>query len=407
MKIIRFLSLLLAAILMMSLCGCGTTTVEAYTETDGGGVIAVTNNADTTATVTEVAETTETEKTVSLDFAAAFAKHDPEDIVFTVDGTGVTWQELFYEVVYYSSYISMAEDRAITDWNEACSLFQDAEGKYYTYGTAVLQNAVTYLKQYHIMYDHLTAAGVEYSDASRAEVEALRQSTIDDSFDGDEQAFIDYLESMYCTEDLWMWFNQVDAMYAMDGFNTLYGEFGSKLSDAEVMDYAAGDEDGAWTEYVQLRLIWLYEDEDGETSSEPVTAEEILKALDAAGDKEKAFEEQYALYNEEPAMDHFPGGWCVYRGDTEDAIYEAALELEDGAYTAVEVDGGQVVVMRVPIDPDGGVYFDESTETLYTLRYYAAWQAYSELINGEGGWIDSAEAGWAEGFEDFTLNDVF
>lgn len=401
----RKLTAVLAAALVFALVlsGCGkTTTVEAY---------------DSTATTTEAA---------SLDFDASYAMYDPDTVIFYVNGTGVTWQELFYQVVYYTRYVEQQEGTEITSWSDVCSLFTDEDGNYYTYGAVVLQNAITVLEQYHIVYDHLTELGVTLGKDALDSLDTLRQEVIDENFDGDETAFQEYLDSMYCTEELWNWFNEVDALYAYDGFETLYGDFGSDFSDEDVMAYAAGDEDGAWTEYVQIKQIYIYTDEETteetdsteetdtteetettETAADNETVQAILAALDAAEDKDAAFDELYAEYNENADLDPYEGGWCVYEGDTDDAIYEAALALEEYGYTTVEVDGAYVVVMLVPTDPDAGVYYDAENDVMYTLRYYAAWQSYSDLINGEDGWLNTAEAEWAEGFEEFTLSSLF
>lgn len=431
----KWTAILAAALaLIMALAGCSTTTVEAYTVT-----------GDTAETTTE-----------SLDFEAAYNYYDPDTVIFYVDSTGVTWQELFYEIMYYTAYIEYQEGTEITSWSDVCSLFTDSDGNYYTYGAVVLQNAITVLEQYHIVYDHLTAEGVTLGKDALDSIEALREQVIEESFDGDEDAFYDYLDSMYCTEELWNWFNEVDAMYAYDGFDTLYGEFGSDLSDEDVMAYAAGDEDGTWTQYVQIKQIYLYTEEETEetenaeetvedtaeteeteivedtageeadateeaateeasaetateASGESGTVDTILAALNEAEDVDAAFDELYSQYNENADLDPYQsvGGWCLYEGDTEDEIYQAALELGDYEYTVVSIDGADVIVMSVPIDPDAGVYYDSSTGTMYTLRYYAAWQNYSDLINGDDGWIASAEADWADGFDSFSLSTVF
>ncbi|MCD7748419.1 MAG: hypothetical protein LUH42_00010 [Oscillospiraceae bacterium] len=398
-KLIAVLAAALA--LVMALSGCSTTTVEAYTDT-----------ADTTATTTE-----------SLDFEAAYNYYDPDTVIFYVDGAGVTWQELFYEIMYYTAYVEYQEGSEITSWSDVCSLFTDSDGNYYTYGAVVLQNAITVLEQYHIVYDHLAAEGVTLGKDALDSIEALREQVIEENFDGDEDAFYEYLNSMYCTEELWNWFNEVDAMYAYDGFDTLYGEFGSDLSDEDVMAYAAGDEDGTWTQYVQIKQIYIYTEEEAEeteetaeaaedtateeASAESGTVDAILAALDAAEDVDAAFDELYSQYNENADLDPYEGGWCIYEGDTDDEIYQAALELGEYEYTVVSIDGADVIVMSVPIDPDAGVYYDSSTGTMYTLRYYAAWQNYSDLINGDDGWIASAEAEWADGFDSFSLSTIF
>lgn len=403
MKIKNILAFMLVFAMVFALCGCGSSeTLESAVP------------AEEAAAVEYIAAETAAAESAGLDFNAAFAAYEPDTVVFYVDGDGVTWQELFYQIVYYASMISSQEGKGITSWDDPYTLFTDAEGNYYTYGTVVLQNAIAVLEQYHIVENRLNEAGVVLDKESLDAVDAVRQQVIDNSFEGDEAAFREYLASVFCTEELWNWFNQVDAAYNQ-GFELFYGELGSEYPDASVMEYANGDESGAWTEYVQLKMICILDketdaDEASQEAAEDVDlADAILAELEAAQDKDAKYAELFALYNEESGLEYFPDGWCVYQGDTNEAIYQAALDMNDYECRLVSLDGAEVVVMKVPLDPDGGVIYDTTTDTHYTLRYYAAWQDYATRVNGTGGWIAEgiADAGWAEGFENFTLNSVF
>lgn len=417
----KILAFLLAAAMLLTLCGCGTK-VEAYDEAAVVAEEAVASESDTTV-VEQTAAVETAAPAEPLDFDTAYAMYDPATVVFTVDGESVTWQEFFYEIAYNASAIAAQEGAAFTSWDDMCPLYVDAEGNMvFTYSDVVLQYAINTLLQYHIMDKHMTELGIVLDEDSLAMLEDVRQQTIDASFGGDEAAFLAYLESLYCSEELWNWFNETDAKYAQ-AFDDLYGEMGSNYTDEDVMTYAAGDPDGAWTEYVQLKMICLYAEEETEAAaSEEIASDEpseeaaelsdgemaaqIMAELTAAADKEAKYAELYAQYNEEAGLDPYPGGWCVYQGDIADAVYGTALTMELDEVRVVSIDGAEVVVWKVPVDPDGGVTYDSATDTVYTLRYYAAWQEYAEMINE---WIETgtATAQWTEGFENFSLNSVF
>ncbi len=412
MKMKKTMALLLALVMLLALCGCGKAEgelQEAPVEVPEATEASV---ATTAATATDAATAEE-----KLDFAAAFEVYDPEQIVFYVDGVGVTWRELFYQVVYFSSLISAQEGKGIASWDDVCSLYTDDQGNFYTYGQIVLRNSIATLEQYHIVENRLKEAGVVLNKESLDAVDAMRQQVIEESFDGDEAAFQAYIASVYCTEELWNWFNQVDIAYNQ-GFNEFYGEMGSDYPDEDVLAYARGDENGLWTEYVQLKMIVLMDEEEtaeeaDEASQEPSVREDlansILAELNAAADKDEKYAELFSLYNEEAGLAYFPDGWCVYQGDTAEAIYQAALDMDEYECRIVSLDGAEVVVMKVPVQPDGAVMYDVSTETYFTLRYYAAMQDYAMTVNGTDGWIaqGTADAHWAEGFENFSLNTVF
>jgi len=420
----KMFAFLLAAAMLMALCGCGTE-VEAYGET----AVAVEETAQPAAEAAapEQVATVATESAAPaepLDFDAAYAAYAPETVVFTVEGEEVTWQEFFYEIAYNASIIAAQEGAAFTDWDEMCPLYVDADGNMvFTYGDVVLQYAVNALLQYHIMDKHMTELGIVLDEDSIAMLEDVRQQIVDTNFSGDEGAFLNYLESLYCSDELWNWFNETDAKYAQ-AFDDLYGEMGSNYTDENVMAYAAGDPDGAWTEYVQLKMICLYAEEEAEaeeTSEEPASDEpseeaaelsdadlaaQILAELSAAEDRNARYAELYTQYNEEIGLDPYPDGWCVYQGDIAQEVYSAALTMEPDEMRVVSIEDGEVVVWKVPVDPDAGVTYDSANNTVYTLRYYAAWQEYAETVNQ---WLETgtATAQWAEGFENFSLNSVF
>lgn len=415
----KMIAFAMAAVMLLSLCGCGAPDTEAVTEP----LVPFETPAPE--------ENTPEEEVAALDFDAAYAAYDPDTVVFYVEGVGVTWQELFYQIAFNAAYLASLEGKSITDWNDPCSFYLDAQGNPVTYGAVVMQNATGTLLQYHIMDNHFREAGVLLGEEGQAAVDLVRQTTIDQSFGGDEAAFLTYLENLYGTEEIWNWFNQVDALYNYDGFEHFSGEMGSYLPDEEVLAYAAGDENGAWTEYVRLKLICLYEEDEeveepseepeeasDEASAEPSTepaadvsvdALELLVQIITAEDKEAAFDELYALYNDEKQMDDYPDGRCVYQGDIHDTVYQMALTMEIGECKLVSLEGTDVIVMKMPLEPDSAVYYDAATDTMHTLRYFAAWQAFAEMTGGEDGWIaaGSADAQWAEGFENFSLDMVF
>jgi len=382
----KWIALLLALVLAATASACGRKTyVEAY---------------DTTP---------------PIDFDETYALYEPETVVLYVEDEPVTWRELYYEIVYYARLIEGSEGLPLRSWDQICASISDANGAHQTYGELALNNALMVITQYHTMHSLLTKQGVTLSAEGQAAADAVRSQVISESFGGDEQAFLDYLESMYCTDAMWRWFNEVDALYQYDGFIHYYGPFGSGLSDEDVFAYAAGDPNGNWTEYVQIKQLVLYKAEEGSGEAgtvkpDPETEAAIEAALggaeasgEASGSTEEAFDEMYALYNEEPNLDYFTGGRAVYRGDTDDSVYAVALALDEGEWRKVAIDSADVYILRVALDPDAGVLYDAGTGTMYTLRYYAAWQSYSDMVNGPDGWLAGASARWADGFEDFSL----
>lgn len=340
-----------------------------------------------------------------LDWESAYAAHRPEEIVFTVGSETVTWQEFFYQLVYCTRALESSSGVTVTDWAMEMT---GEDGESLPVGEYVLQRAVSLLKEYHVVHEQLSARGIILSEEGHARVEAYRQTTIKESFAGDEAAFQRWLEAMYCSEEIWQWICQTDELYN-DGFEALYGPGGSALTEEEVLSY--GRDYG----YVAIRPIYIYNNANPSAdSAEPSDSDPMslmLSELSAHKDEpaalELCFEALYEQYNENLSLENYPEGRCVWRGDVEDALYEAALGMTDYEYAIVSLVEADVLLLRRPMEPDMDVFFDAENETMYSLRHYAAWQAYTDLIHGPGGWMETAIVQPEEPFEDFSLEDIF
>lgn len=408
----KIIALLLCAVMLLALCACGETRIESY-EDDTTELVAV----EPAEEATETAETAETvETTAGLDWAAAYAQHDPSDVVIRVDGEPITWQELFYELANVTSGLQSAAGSAVTDWN---ATLRDSAGNEATCGDYVLSYALTVLAQYHVVYSKLTAEGVVLSSEGEEYVQAVKQAMIDNYFGGDKEQFLSNLAALFCSEELYDWFNRVDELYA-EGFGFLYGEDGADLTDDEVLAYAS--ENG----YVQLRQIYIYPETETESESETETetaapavdihvldalAAQLGAAVDDAA-REELFDGLYAQYNENADLDVYGASRAVNTddvsiGSVDEGVYSAALALEDYGYACVSTGDAAVLVMRVPLEASAPVYYETAMAKMCDLRYYAASQRYLELINGETGWIASAQLEWEPEFIGFNLVDAF
>lgn len=401
----RLFAILICAALLMGLCACGggDTRIQDF-ETEVEKPVVVT--PEPVAEPTEQAE--------PMDWAGAFAKHEPDEVVFTVNGSPVTWQEFFYELAGCTTSLQISANALVTNWN---AQLQSSDGSTISVGTYILQNVLSILYQYHAVTDALTKEGVTLSAAGKQAVQDAKQAVIDENFDGDAEQFSLYLQSLFCTEELFDWFNEADQLY-YEGFDALYGVNGEKISDAETLDY------GVNFNYVQLKQLYCAapaeeaaeetdaasDEASAEPSAEPVDPKLLTTALASTAkdeDKSALFDELYAKYNQNPALDAYGPERAVYAGDLDSAIYDTALTLSEYGYAVVDVDGVSVCILRTPLRADTPVYLDPVDGTLRDLRYCAAWQAYTDRITGEGGWIESAQIEFSENFQNFNLNELF
>ncbi len=341
----------------------------------------------------------------SLDWAAAWAAHAPEDIVFTVGTEAVTWQEFFYQLAYCTRALENSSGSPIRDW--ATEVPGD-DGQSMAAGDYILQTAVDMLKQYHVIHEQLSARGLRLSEAGQARVAAFRETTVKESFAGDEAAFEEYLASLYGTEELWLWLCEVDELYN-EGFDFLYGPGGSELTEDEVLAY--GRDYG----YVGIKQIYIYNntapsaDSNEPSDSDPMSLmlSELAAFKEDPAALEACFDGLCRQYNENLSLENYPEGRCVWPGDVDGALYEAALRMADYEYAIVSLADADVLLLRLPLAPEADVFYDAENECMYSLRYYAAWQKYTDLIHGPGGWMESAASQPVSPFEGFSLEDIF
>ena len=378
----RMLSLITVFCLCLSLCACGR-----------GEVVALDSNSSAPVTTPEVQ---------ALDWDAAYAVYEPGEPIFTVGSQAVTWQELFYQVAYCTRSLEYTLGEEITDWSLTIT---DSSGNTVYAGDYILQTAVSLLQQYHAVEQSLLAEGLVLDEQALAQVEAIRADTVEDSFGGDEEAFRAYLESLYGSEEIWTWLCTVDVMYN-EGLELLYGPMGQSMEEEAVLAY------GEDYSYVNTRQIYIYNNTDQQNvDAGSDLVPQLLAELESVKEDPAALEACFAAlaeqYNENPVLETYPEGWCIWPGDTEEAVYQAALALEDNSYTVVALEGADVLVLRMPLTAEAEVYYNSEEGQMYDLRYYAAWQAYTDRINGTGGWLDACPVQALSGFESLNLQDLF
>ena len=127
-----------------------------------------------------------------IDYDAAYAKYAPDDVVFTVDGTPVTWER--YYCWLYSSMNQLASYYGITDWS-----MELEEG--YTVEDYIKEYAQGMTCQHVVIANKAGELGISLSEEDLTSVEAAIQSDADAYHDGDTDALFDYLAGMYYSED--------------------------------------------------------------------------------------------------------------------------------------------------------------------------------------------------------------
>lgn len=333
--------------------------------------------------------------------AAARESHDPDEVVCTVDGQDVTWDLYYYllsdellTVIYYMGGLpedygeALTEDMTLQDY-----LLETAEAK---------------AKYYTIAHTEAVERALGLTEEQEQEIEEYIGELVESY--GGEEALIAAMAEANLTPDLFRTIlRSNEELTALMEF--LYGANGEKLSEAEVLDWAA--QQG----YIRVKhILYYFQNEDGSEMNdeekaalreraEATLAE--LRAIESNAELANAFHERMnADSGDLGGLISFQDGYTFTSGTMYPVFEEAAFALEEYALSdIVESDSGYHLILRLPLDTEC-VTMDQDANTgeYMTLRQSAANDLFSRAL---AGWMEEAEITWNEVFKNLDLNALF
>lgn len=336
------------------------------------------------------------------DYTACFESYDPEELMMTINGIDVTWQELFYWYYYDVSSIEYYGEE-ISDWDDTSTF--DGEQSYREY---IQNNALEAVKHYSALEKKAEDMGIELSEENRAEIQSRWEENVASYGSGDEDAFVEYLESSYLSKDLYMHINEISELYNRMK-EEIYGASGEKLSEQEVISRA--EEMG----YMRAKHIFVSgSDADGNALSEETKAAkkselqlrlDELKAISGAQELERRMDELIAEHGEDPGSQYFPDGYTFREGEMV-AEFEAAVtgsETEALYPEIVESSLGYHIVLRLPLSSSAAVNYRSETDAL-RLPYLVAEDLFASQVES---WAEETEIEYSKAYEKMDIAKVF
>lgn len=382
---LKFLAVFLAACLMLAcFAGCGSSDLKSYSD----------DNAQIQDPSEEYEEVESTEKY----YTYAYESYSPEELVMTINGFEVNWDEYFYWL-YSIVFAIEANVGDVEDWDALCSFDES-----YTYREYAESYALDVLTQYRVLESKANELDVILSEEDVEYLNETWDSAVETYGAGDEASFIEYLDSIFLPSDTFKYINQAASQY-YNCFEKMYGEEGSLCSDEDAMEYSRNKGFMA----AKHILISTVDDAGDPLPEETIAekkalAEDILNMIDASDEKATTFDELVSEYSEDPGLSYYPDGYCYLSGDMLPAFEEAAAALAEGEISGiVETDYGYHIIMRIPITPDSLIEYSSADEQ-YSLRYTAALDMFDANLTS---WIDEAEVVYAGTFESFDIASVF
>ena len=400
----KFLALLIAVCLAFAVfTGCNQSAAPAAEDKAAEDSVSVPAEAPAEESAA-AAEATPAVETKSVDFAALYETHEPSEVVASVNGHDVTWEEYFYWLYMQASQIDsyftqMSSYYGIQyDWDEPYE-----EGGDVTYAQLAVENAGRMLCQLYGLEKYAEDNKIKLSAEDEKAIEEGLESDIAAvcGEDGTEEQFNEKLAETYLPRDIYDRISRVDRLYNA-GFTAKYGENGEKLSDEEAVKYL---EDNGYLSANHILLMTIDPSTresltDEEIAEKKMQAEKIADELGAIKDPEELaarFAELKEEYCEDTGKTAYPDGYVFNEGTMVSEFEDAVKALEPGEVSGVvESSYGYHIIMRLEDDADRTVSYTSDGTTAYSARYTAASAKYAADVEK---CIEALSVKYADGFE--------
>lgn len=355
---------------------------------------------------------TETASVPQLDFEALYASHDADEVVMTMDGEDVTWEEYFYWLYYsgvqVNNYINqMAANMSAYGMNVTWDDAADDSG--ISFKDYVVQLAEDNIRQIHSIKKFSAENDVTLTEDNLKAIEEQRKTDMV-NLCGEEvsdEEFAEFLKSTYYLpikvyDDM----NEINYLY-QNCFAKLYGEDGEKLSDEKAEAYL---KDSGYMNAAHI-LFMTVDPSTGEALDDETIAEKKALAdkfaAELAGitDTEK-LQERFAEikdeYCEDTGKEAYPDGYIFTPGTMVTEFEDTVNALEDYQVSEpVESRYGYHIIMRLPLTIDTVLKTSDSGTPL-TARALAANQEYGEKLDACN---DGIEIVYTDAFTGFGIAD--
>lgn len=355
---------------------------------------------------------TETASVPQLDFEALYASHDTDEVVMTMDGEDVTWEEYFYWLYYsgvqVNNYINqMAANMSAYGMNVTWDDAADDTG--ISFKDYVVQLAEDNIRQIHSIKKFSAENDVTLTEDNLKAIEEQRKTDMV-NLCGEEvsdEEFAEFLKSTYYLpikvyDDM----NEINYLY-QNCFAKLYGEDGEKLSDDKAEAYL---KDSGYMNATHI-LFMTVDPSTGEALDDETIAEKKALAdkfaAELAGitDTEK-LQERFAEikdeYCEDTGKEAYPDGYIFTPGTMVTEFEDTVNALEDYQVSEpVKSRYGYHIIMRLPLTIDTVLKTSDSGTPL-TARALAANQEYGEKLDACN---DGIEIVYTDAFTGFGIAD--
>lgn len=274
----------------------------------------------------------------------------PRDtVLFTVDGKGVSAEEVLYWATYtadqYSQYTGSV------DWT------QDMQGS--TMKEYLLDNAVEMAKAYQVVKNHAEEMGLGYNEKNKAdyqsELNTMKENLAAQVSSTDKElTYLQWLATIGLSDEGFESINESSYLFK----NVREGMYGAGGKEAPTDESMAAWLEESGTLRCKHILINATPSEDGTDDGMEAAlaaANEIRAELKAAGDTEEKFNELMAAKSQDPGSQSQPDGYTFGPGEMVQEFYDGTKALKVGEISEpVKSSYGYHVILRLAADNDAG-----------------------------------------------------
>lgn len=332
------------------------------------------------------------EKTV--DYDAIYALHEPDEVVLTVDGKPITWQDYFY--AYFSQGTNMEQQfQMYQNYGMALGWESQADEEGRTFADLVPQLAEQNLRRVITAESVAEEQNIRMLPEEEEEIQAAHQENIE-YFCGEngteEELFQELWEQRYLTEDFYWRVLRFGPLTEATR-RSLYGNDGMRLNDKQVEEWM--DLSGFLS--ANHILIPTVDLSTGEALDEATVAEKTelarqiaaeLQAIEDPAERETRFLELKEQHDADGGAYVFGPGVMVQE------FYDGTLALEPGQVSdPVQSSYGFHVILRRPIHADDVITTSEGN---FVARSMMADELFTRMMTER---MEAQVVEYAEGFE--------
>lgn len=364
--------------------------------------------------VPEAAEAPETEEPAgdselpTLDYAALYALHAPEEPVFTMGSTQVDWARYFY--MLYTQAQSVANYfESMSSYYGMEQSWEDEYAEGVSFADMVLKATEDTLTSLCAVEGYAAENGIELPETTQALLDEQIRADMTSACgeDATEEDFAAYLKDRYLTPEIYRWIYESNAYY-QQGYIQRYGNAGELYDEAAALAWL---EDSGYLSAGHI-LLMSVDPSTGEALDEATQAQKREQAQAIAGelraieDRDQLlarFKELKEEYCEDTGKTAYPDGYTFTPGTMVAEFEDAVNALEDYQVSdVVESSYGYHVIIRLPLSADAVIEYSSDGQMPLTARSLASSDEYAALV---AAYVEANPIAYAEGFEPIDLLD--